>query len=1122
MGNFYSEGWELDERSKRRKSDATLKQQNLGKGKAQGDVTVVQRQQDSGTTTSVQHRSDTTVSKQQDSDGGWKRGEQKTEVALEQQKTDGTLESAIDNAFSIITKSYLDKLESYEIVKPSDEDVDIEPKEVGALYKLTKLVWNRDEKFLDKLTTIVNVVHSIGSSLVTLIISEGGVVEYYIGIVSKEFRLGNDTDERRRNVDKKAFSGALSGNMIGSDIESISGEELEALQKRAFGECGEKSISSVSGIVSLRNEEEFMIDSYVQGIENLVDSLQGMKYAILMIADPISTSEVQVIKQGYETLHTQLSTFRGSSLTMSESEAQSLSKARTKGITEGITKGVSLTQSKTSSTGKSKSWSANGGISVGVPFVVGVNAGVSFTNGKNEGEAETSGRTENITENSQQSQSDTSTIGISKTLGKSLQMNYENKTVHTLLDKIDKHLERLEHCESFGAFDCASYCFADTREEALAVASNYNAILRGKDSSVQTSHINTWYKHEDVELLHRYLTSFVHPRFSEKGKAHKDNRIIVSPASIISGNELAIQVGFPKKSVNGITVVPMAAFGRNMPVVGEGRKLPIGKLYHMGRIDGGSSEVNLDMESLTMHTFITGSTGAGKSTMIYHILDELMQREVLNEPGGRIKFLVIEPAKGEYKHRYGNRKDVFVYGSNPDKTPLLRINPFSFPQDIHVLEHIDRMIEIFNVCWPLYAAMPAVLKEAVERSYMAAGWDLSASTCKYKNRMGEYLYPTFKDVLRQIQFVMEESEYSADSKGDYKGALCTRIKSLTNGIYGQIFVSDEISSSDLFDENVIIDLSRIGSAESKALIMGLLVMKLQEYRMSAGKGMNLPVRHVTVLEEAHHILKRTSQDMSQDSANVAGKSVELLANSIAEMRTYGEGFVIADQSPGLMDMSVIRNTNTKIILRLPDLSDRELVGRAAGLSEEQILELSKLPTFVASIYQNNWMEPVLCKLEPKFPEKDEEYIFHKSRDKQEQNWKKYVSLLVLPIKKRNELDRKYVAGLLDEVYQMNVSAETKIAFRKYLTAREKGEMQRYRRLSLYGFFDSERAFSLSRNYEKDGSAWYDHMCETLIPDIQMLEEGERRRIIANLAMENAVMKDNSEARSLFEELMRNL
>ena len=47
-------------------------------------------------------------------------------------------------------------------------------------------------------------------------------------------------------------------------------------------------------------------------------------------------------------------------------------------------------------------------------------------------------------------------------------------------------------------------------------------------------------------------------------------------------------------------------------------------------------------------------------------------------------------------------------------SPLLRINPFSFPKNIHVLEHLDRLVEIFNVCWPLYAAMPAVLKSAIE------------------------------------------------------------------------------------------------------------------------------------------------------------------------------------------------------------------------------------------------------------------------------------------------------------------------------------------------------------------------------------------------------------------------
>jgi hypothetical protein len=61
-------------------------------------------------------------------------------------------------------------------------------------------------------------------------------------------------------------------------------------------------------------------------------------------------------------------------------------------------------------------------------------------------------------------------------------------------------------------------------------------------------------------------------------------------------------------------------------------------------------------------------------------------------------------------------------------------------------------------------------------------------------------------------------------------------------------------------------------------------------------------------------------------------------------------------------MSVIRNTNTKIILRLPDKSDRELVGYAAGLDEDQIEELSKLKRGVAAVYQNDWVEPVLVQV----------------------------------------------------------------------------------------------------------------------------------------------------------------
>ena len=370
-----------------------------------------------------------------------------------------------------------------------------------------------------------------------------------------------------------------------------------------------------------------------------------------------------------------------------------------------------------------------------------------------------------------------------------------------------------------------------------------------------------------------------------------------------------------------------------------------------------------------------------------------------------------------------------MYGTNPAMMPLLRINPFTFPhgnkdhtKNIHILEHLDRLVEIFNVCWPMYAAMPAVLKEALERSYQDAGWDLTES----KNPYDENLYPSFADVAHNVRSVIDSSEYDAENKGAYKGALITRLKSLTNGLNGLIFTNDALSATDLFDKNVIVDLSRVGSTETKSLIMGLLVMQLQEYRMISGR-LNSDLMHVTVLEEAHNLLKRTSTEQSNESANLLGKSVEMLGNAIAEMRTYGEGFIIADQSPGLLDMAVIRNTNTKIIMRLPDLFDRELVGKAAGLNDDQVIELSKLPLGVAAVYQNDWIEPVLCKV-AHHPTAGQHYEYAKPLEQQQMERLSIANLLCNPDSIRSAEKTR----LIEIIQRLNLRVTEIVQLRKYI------------------------------------------------------------------------------------------
>ena len=537
-----------------------------------------------------------------------------------------------------------------------------------------------------------------------------------------------------------------------------------------------------------------------------------------------------------------------------------------------------------------------------------------------------------------------------------------NKAVEELLTRIDEQIKRTKESEDYGCYSCAAYFLSSRPSKALLAANTYRSLMIGEGSSVESGAANLWQDRASVTAMREYLKRFTHPVFARQLWENEADSLFYTAGTLVSGRELPMHLGLPTRSVHGLPIIEHAEFGRNVPdeAMPDEDKMNLGKIYHMGKEE--AAGLLLNRQAMASHTFITGSTGTGKSNAVYHLLDEITKN-------GQTTFLVVEPAKGEYKNVFGNCTDAQVFGTNPRETPLLRMNPFAFPENIHILEHIDRLVEIFNACWPMYAAMPAVLKDAIERSYQKVGWDLRNSESE------KGIFPTFFDLLDILPGVIEESHYSKDTQSDYVGALCTRVKSLTNGIYGSVLCAeDALSDAEMFDQNVIVDLSRVGSMETKSLLMGILVMKLQEYRMCSS-GMNSRLRHVTVLEEAHNLLRKTSAEQSQEGANLQGKSVEMLANAIAEMRTYGEGFIIADQAPGLLDMSVIRNTNTKIILRLPDEEDRKLVGKSAALKEAQIDELSELPLGVAAVYQNEWPEAVLCKIEA-YP-MPENAVYHK-------------------------------------------------------------------------------------------------------------------------------------------------
>lgn len=855
-----------------------------------------------------------------------------TTLSVTEQDQLHILSNGLKTADRFINKNYLINLSERNIV-PLDETRH-STREIR-LYQIEKLVFDKEENINDKLISVYSSLLNINSSV--LFVIDGGTqsTSLYIGV---------------RSYDNASVAGLILeksflGNFPGSSISRLRNDKIAEIMDKCVSAQSlgmQKNISCVTVVPASRDEDK---DKFVQGMEKFLDTMRGETYTAVFIAQPMQKQNTEQRRLGLEELYAAISPFAKTTLAYGEN----YSKAVTNGMCESFSHSVNSGISNTTGTNTSNGVTKNSGFNIGI-MGSGANFGSSrsYTTGTSWSNSVTKGSTDSKTTGTNTSTSETD--GNSRTLT----VEHHNKTAEGLMQKIDEQLKRIKDCEGFGMWECACYFLADDIQTSIVAANTYKALMLGDNTSVENSYINVWDVRSAVETKERalsYIKCGIHPIIEIDAEQGYD-RQYVTPGNHISGKELPILFGLPHKSIAGVSVSSMADFGRNVIVQNarqDATRIRLGRVHHMGKNE--DTIVDLDLNSFTSHCFVTGSTGPGKSNTTYCLLEKFYQNG--------IPFLVIEPAKGEYKEVFGGLDSINIFTTNPAIGRMLKINPFSFPDKIHILEHLDRLIEIFNACWEMYAAMPAILKDAIERIYIEKGWDLLNSVYRGK---GQPEYPTFADLLKTLPNIINRSGYSSDTKGDYIGALVTRVNSLTNGISGQIFCDCyDIPDSILFDENTIVDLSRVGSMETKSLIMGILVLKLSEYRIANANQSNSKLRHITVLEEAHNLLKNTSNQSSGN--NVIAKSVEMICNSIAEMRTYGEGFIIVDQSPTAVDIAAIKNTNTKILMRLPEKNDCDTVGKAAGLNDEQIKEMSKLETGVAVVIQNNWLEAVLTHID---------------------------------------------------------------------------------------------------------------------------------------------------------------
>jgi DNA helicase HerA-like ATPase len=402
----------------------------------------------------------------------------------------------------------------------------------------------------------------------------------------------------------------------------------------------------------------------------------------------------------------------------------------------------------------------------------------------------------------------------------------------------------------------------------------------------------------------------------------------------------------PTDEIPGVRLVTPNTFDVTPEAAGD---IPLGTILDQAL--GPAGPFTVSRPSLNRHMFVCGATGAGKSQTVRALLERLSDLA--------LPWLVIEPAKAEYARMAGRlqgRADVLVIRPGEADTVPVSINPLEPEPGFPLQTHIDLLRALFLAAFEAHEPFPQVLSYALTRCYEDLGWDLALSRPK-PNRAGVLpKYPTLGDLQRTAKEVVDHIGYGKEVTADVRGFIDVRLGSLRLGTPGRFFEGGHpVDIGELLGRNVVLELEDIGNDQDKAFFIGTVLIRIVEYlRQHYGRREEpVELRHVTVVEEAHRLLKVVERD------SPAGHAVELFAGLLAEIRAYGEGIVVAEQIPSKISPDVIKNTALKVVHRLPAHDDRRAVGATMNLDDRQSEYLVTLPPGRAAVFADGMDRPLL-------------------------------------------------------------------------------------------------------------------------------------------------------------------
>lgn len=361
--------------------------------------------------------------------------------------------------------------------------------------------------------------------------------------------------------------------------------------------------------------------------------------------------------------------------------------------------------------------------------------------------------------------------------------------------------------------------------------------------------------------------------------------------------------------------------------------ITVGKL----RSSSHGDTIGFSLKDLAKHMLVVGTPGSGKTTFSVSLLDRLWKKH-------NIPFLVIEPAKNEYRALVQSIPDLQVFTPGKNFISPFVFNPFVPPKNVKLETYKSTLKTAFSAAVSMSTPLDKIFEESINNCYSDFRWlDTYTSDDKGKNF-------NISDFIKCFQQTFDEIGYTGDAKNIGRAGV-VRLNSLVN-LFDNYF---SIPIEDLLKKPTIIELAAIENADQKALIIALLLLSILAYVNAnyVGEG---GLKNVILLEEAHVLLDADS-NAGQGDADPSAIAQGLVKRMLAEIRSYGVGIVIADQSPRKVSTDVVALTDMKMVFRLVESVDKQIIGDSTNMSDTQIQRMSKLKPGEAFLFFNKLDEP---------------------------------------------------------------------------------------------------------------------------------------------------------------------